>query len=492
MVKARARMRAGVRRLLMVGPTGCGKTVKAAYMQAGAVKKGFYTWFVVHRIEIVLRTSETFDAFGIDHGIVADGFPFQPDKLVQVCSIDTLVNLMAKLPAPHGIVFDEAHHTVAGNHSRVADAYPNAWHIGLTATPERLDGTGLAAYYDEMLLGPTTGGLMKAGWLSPYRYFAPGDPDLVGGRDGFNRASVADAMGNVKLIGDAVEHWGRDACGMRTIGFEMSRRASLATVDAFRTSGIEAAHIDGTMHRDLRRELFARFRAGDLTYLSQVAIAGEGVDIPGAECALLRYKTNSLTKFLQDCGRVFRPLFSDGFDPNHATDAERLASIGAGPKPYAVILDMGGNAFDLGMPCDDRVWSLQGAKERRALEGKAKSDAIPIRHCPMCFQIASSALRVCPGCGYEHQTTWTPPAWKEGQLFELERLGKSDKEAEKEALRKREKDEERAAKTLGALIELARARNKATPGRYKDAGKWASFKIGLRQQARRGGFKKRA
>jgi superfamily II DNA or RNA helicase len=149
-------------------------------------------------------------------------------------------------------------------------------------------------------------------------------PTWWAGATGFNRASVADAMGNVKLIGDAVEHWGRDAYGMRTIGFEMSRRASLATVDAFRASGVEAAHIDGTMHRDLRRELFARFRAGDLTYLSQVAIAGEGVDIPGAECALLRYKTNSLTKFLQDCGRVFRPLFSDGFDPNHATDAERV------------------------------------------------------------------------------------------------------------------------------------------------------------------------
>jgi DNA repair protein RadD len=491
--KARERMKAGVRRLLMVGPTGCGKTVKAAYMQGGAARKGFITWFVVHRIEIILRTSETFDAFNIDHGIVADGFPLEPDKMVQICSVDTLVNMLAKLPHPHGIVFDEAHHIVAGSHSLIADSSPHAWHIGLTATPERLDGSGLGGHFDEMLLGPTPGGLMKRGYLSPYRYFAPGDPDLVGGREGLNRRNVAEVMGNAKLIGDAVDHWGAHAFGKRTIGFEMSRKASLATVDAFRTSGVEAAHIDGSMNKDLRRELFARFREGDLTYLSQVAIAGEGVDIPGAECALLKYKTNSLTKWLQDCGRVFRPLYEDGFDNDTATDAERVASIAAGPKPFACILDMGGNAFDFGMPCDDRVWSLQGAKERTKLEReKAANDAIPIRQCPECFRISPSNLRACPGCDYEHSTVWTPPAWKDGQLFELGRLGKSDAEAEKENLRKREKDEERAAKTLGALIDLARARNKATPGRYKDPGKWAQLKVSLRQQARRGGFKRRA
>jgi DNA repair protein RadD len=488
--KARERMRAGVRRLLMVGPTGCGKTVKAAYMQGGATRKGYVTWFVVHRIEIILRTSETFDAFGIDHGIVADGFPLEPDKLVQICSVDTLVNMLGKLPPPDGIVFDEAHHIVAGSHAAVAGAAPNAWHIGLTATPERLDGDGLAPFFDEMLLGPTPRNLMDRGFLSPYRYFAPGEADLAGGREGFNRRNLAEIMGNAKIIGEAVDHWGLHASGLRTIGFEMNRKASLATVDAFRTSGIEAAHVDGTMARDKRRALFKAFREGQIQYLSQVAIAGEGVDIPGAECALLRYKTNSLTKFLQDVGRVFRPLYADGFDQDDASDADRLAAIAAGPKPFAVILDMGGNAFDFGMPCDDRIWSLQGARERKKREGS--NDAIPIRTCPMCYRVTSSAIRVCPGCEYEHKTVWTPPAWAKGDLFELERQGASDKELAKQKKRETEKAEERAAKSLGALLELARARNKLEPGRYSDPGKWAQMKIGFRQQARRGGFRKRA
>jgi DNA repair protein RadD len=485
--QARERMRAGVRRLLMVGPTGCGKTVKAAYMQGGAVRKGFYTWFVVHRIEIVLRTSETFSDFGIDHGIVADGFPLEPDKMVQICSVDTLVNKLHLLPEPHGIVFDEAHHIVAGSHSRVADAAPDAWHIGLTATPERLDGAGLAEFFDEMLLGPGPRDLIGRGFLSPYRYFAPGEADLVGGREGFNRRNIAEIMGNAKLIGDAVEHWGRHAEGMRTIGFEMNRRASVATVDAFRSSGIEAWHIDGTMHRDQRRELFAAFRSGEITYLSQVAIAGEGVDIPGAECALLRYKTNSLTKYLQDVGRVFRPLYADGFDQNDASDAERVASIAAGPKPFAIVLDMGGNAFDFGMPCDPRTWSLKGAKDRTKLEAaRAANDAIPIRTCPECFRVTPSSVKVCPGCEYEHSTVWTPPAWAAGNLFELAREGVSDKEAEKARQAIIRKEEERAAKTLGALLELGRKRG------YPNPLGWAQMKISLRQQAKRGGFKRRA
>jgi DNA repair protein RadD len=487
--RARERMRAGVKRLLMVGPTGCGKTVKAAFMQAGATKKGYVSWFVVHRREIAIRTAETFDAFGIDYGMVADGFPLQPDKLVQICMVDTLVNRLGKLPPPDGIVFDEAHHIVAGSHAAVAAANPDAWHIGLTATPERLDGAGLAPYFDEMIPGPQTGHLMKRGFLSPYRYYAPGAADLVGGREGFNRSNIADIMGNAKLIGDAVDEWGKHAEGMRTIGFEMNRKSSEATVLAFRAAGIEAHHIDSLMHRDKRRDLFKAFREGEITYLSQVAIAGEGVDIPGAECALLRYKSNSLTKFLQDVGRVFRPLYEDGFDQDNASDADRVAAIAAGPKPFAVILDMGGNAFDFGMPDDDRTWSLQGAKERRKLQ--AANDAIPIRQCPMCFAYTPSSLRACH-CGFEHKTVWTPPAWAKGELFELERQGTSDKEFARIKLREEEKAQERAAKTLGALIDLARARNRVTPDRYKDPGKWAQMKIGLRQQARRGGFKKRA
>lgn len=482
--RARESLRRRIRRILLVAATGAGKTVIAAFILGRAAERGLTGWFVVHRIEIILRTAETFRELGIDFGIVADGFPLEPDKPVQICSVDTLVNKLHLLPTPAGIVFDEAHHIVAGNHSVVAGSAPDAWHILITATPERLDGAGLAPFADEMIVGPQSGQLMKRGFLSPYRYFAPGKPDMLG----LNMSQLAEAMGGAKLIGDAVDHWHRDAFGLRTIGFEMNRAASQASVAAFRAAGVEAWHVDGSMHRDQRRELFTAFRTGEITYLSQVAIAGEGVDIPGAECALLRYKTNSLTKWMQDVGRVFRPLYSPGFDAGAATDDERRASIAAGPKPSAVILDMGGNAFDFGMPCDERQWSLLGAKERRATE--RVRDTIPIRQCPECFRVSPSTIKVCPGCGHEHATVFVAPGAAAGSLFELGALGRDQRKAvaaaEKEAIRKREKDEERNA-SMATLMRLARERNAVQPGRYKDPKKWALMKVSLREQYRGGG-----
>lgn len=481
--KARVGLRRRVRRQLLVAATGAGKTVIAAFIQGRAAERNNITWFVVHRIEIILRTAETFGDVGIDFGFVADGFPLQPEKRVQICSVDTLVNKLDLLPHPDGIVFDEAHHIVAGNHSVIAASAPNAWHILITATPERLDGQGLADFADEMIVGPGPGELIRRGFLSPYRYFAPGKQDLLGK---VNLRELAEQMGTAKLVGDAVEHWHRDAEGLRTIGFEMNRKASQASVEAFRSEGVEAWHVDGTMRREQRAELFRAFRAGEITYLSQVAIAGEGVDIPGAECALLRYKTNSLTKFLQDCGRVFRPVYPDGFDAGAANDDERVAAIAVGPKPSAVILDMGGNAFDFGMPCDERKWSLQGAKERRKSE--RISDALPIHTCPECYQITPSVMRACP-CGHLFSVEERSAAWAAGQLFDITGSvsdARAAKAAEHEAKRKREKDEERGA-TLGELMRLAHERNAVEPGRYKDARKWAAMRIALRQKMKGGG-----
>jgi DNA repair protein RadD len=70
--------------------------------------------------------------------------------------------------------------------------------VGLTATPERLDGRGLKDHFDELVVGPSVKRLIADGWLSPYRYFAPGEPDLAGvkvlGGD-FNRGDIARVMG---------------------------------------------------------------------------------------------------------------------------------------------------------------------------------------------------------------------------------------------------------------------------------------------------------
>jgi superfamily II DNA or RNA helicase len=465
----REKLRAGTKRALMVAPTGAGKTVMAAFMQGGAARRGLVTWFVVHRIEILLKTAETFRAVGIDFGIVADGYPIEPGKRVQLCMVQTLVGRLHLLPHPDGIVFDEAHHIVAGYHSTIANDNPNAWQVGVTATPERLDGRGLAPFFDAMVTGPTTADLIRRGFLSPYRYYAPGKPDLAQDGGGLNRRNAAEVMGSAKLIGEAVDSWGERAEGLRTINFELSRRASLDTVEAFRTSGVSAIHVDGDMHPDARREAFAAFAAGEYKVMSNVAIAGEGVDIPGIDCVMLRDPTASLTKFLQEVGRGLRVVYGDGFDLDD--EAERVAAIAAGPKAHAIVLDHAGNVFTHGMPCDERTWSLQGAKDRRRMQ--AANDAIPIRQCPKCFFVAPSTVRVCAGCGYEHETVYRPPEYADGELFEVKR-GKADREAEKARLAAIRKAEERACKTPEDWVRLGAQRGHK-PG-------WALHQMKIRHE----------
>ncbi|HEX8418978.1 MAG TPA: DEAD/DEAH box helicase [Sphingomonas sp.] len=466
---ARANLRAGVRRQLLVGPTGCGKTVVAAFIHGGAAQRGLTTWFCVHRREIIDQTADTFANVGIDFGLVVAGEPMRPDARVQLCSVQTLANRMDQLPKPRGIVWDECHHIVSATHAGIADANPDAWQIGVTATPLRLDGKGLRPFFDRIVVGPTTGELIRRGFLAPYRYFAPGQPDLVGVRAShgdFNRGDLEKLMDEPKLIGEAVATYRDLADGKRAIIFETSVATSQSVTAAFTAAGIPALHVDGAMDKRDRKAAFAAFREGRIRVLSNVELAGEGVDIPAIEAVILRRPTQSLSLYLQQVGRGLR-LFEG--------------------KSEAIIIDHAGNAFRHGLPDDPREWTLDG-KEKRA-GPKVGSDAVPIHQCPTCYRITGSIVRTCPGCGYEFTIEARSVAWAEGQLFELNRLGVAEREAEHKRTRDREKAEERGA-SLGELMELARARNAVTPGRYKDARKWALMKLQLREQWKSGGRKR--
>jgi DNA repair protein RadD len=469
---AREHLRRGIKRLMVQLATGGGKTVIAAFIINGVRSRGLRVWFVVHRKELLKQTSRTFEEVGIPHGFVASGWPMNAFEKVLLCGVDTLRLRLATLPPPDVIVWDEAHHSVAQTWADIHAACPNAIHIGLSATPCDLAGRALGAYFDAMVCGPSTAKLIQMGYLSPYTYFAPGEPDLVGvkkvGPD-FNRGDLSAIIDQPKLIGDVVEQYLEKAPGEQGIVFGVTREHSRHLADAFNGNGIPAAHVDGTMTQKERERFDHAFRAGDVRIGCNVDLFGEGYDVPHIGYVGLARSTTSLRLHRQQCGRVLR-IFPG--------------------KEQGIICDHAGNALrGLGLPDDDVIWSLEG--RQKSVGGQGPSDAIPIHQCPMCYQITRSAQVICP-CGHLFHVEQRSPAFQAGNLFELQRLGVSAKEAAHHAKREREKAEERAAKSLGALLELARARNKLEPGRYSDPGKWAQMKIGFRQQARRGGFRKRA
>jgi superfamily II DNA or RNA helicase len=136
---------------------------------------------------------------------------------VLVASVQTLARRLGdpRYPAPDLIVVDEAHHSVAGQWAAILAAYPNAHVLGVTATPERLDGKGLGAEaggpFDAMVEGPSVADLVAGGSLVPSRVFAPKTgPDLSRVRTvagDFDTGALAEVMGDRALVGDAVEHY---------------------------------------------------------------------------------------------------------------------------------------------------------------------------------------------------------------------------------------------------------------------------------------------
>jgi superfamily II DNA or RNA helicase len=143
----------GVRRIIIVAPTGSGKTLKAAAIIKAAVAEHKNMLVLAHRREIIAQTSGKLHAHGIAHGIIQAGFKPRPFEAVQVASIQTLYARAIRsdrmeLPPADLLVIDECHHCPAQTYQKIIDAYPNAILLGLTATPCRGDARGLGGIFD--------------------------------------------------------------------------------------------------------------------------------------------------------------------------------------------------------------------------------------------------------------------------------------------------------------------------------------------------------
>ena len=373
--QSRAILREGCRRLLLQCPTGAGKTVLVAHLLAAAAAKGKRAWFCVHRKELLEQAVQTFvEAADIHTGIIAAGQPSDTSAPVQVCSVPSLKRRLASLQPPDLLVWDECHHVPSKTWAHIAASVPNAHQLGLTATPQRLDGKGLADHFDRLLLGPTVSDLIAQGYLSPYRLYAPGTVSTAGmhhvGGD-FNRAEVSTAMNGSTVVGDAVATYQKDAHGGRAIVFVWSLDASRKLAAAFCGAGIAAAHVDGETPTDERKRAMTAFRAGELRVLCNVDLFGEGLDVPAVDAVFLLRPTDSLGLYLQQCGRGLRP---------------------APGKAAVRIFDHVGNWTRHGLPDETREWSLAG---------RPKGDKAPAagRRCPQCFAVSPAGSQVCIECG---------------------------------------------------------------------------------------------
>jgi DNA repair protein RadD len=437
----RAAIRGGHRNVLAVLPTGGGKTVIASALADATSKRGQGIIFVCHRDFLVHQTALTFTKAGLDFGFVTAKQKMQ-DRPILIASIDTLKNRLDQLDVPQVMVWDEAHHLRAAGWMKVHAWTGDNINIGLTATPERLDGKGLNPPFTTMVLGPDTAQLMEWGMLSQFRAFAPTSPDMsdvrtVAGE--YSQSDLEKAIRESVIMGDVVGTYQDKATGRRAVYFCPSIAYSKDLAAAFRAAGIPALHIDGDTPSKDRIAAAVDFADGRLDVLTNCALFGEGYDLAAQagrdvtiDCVGLVRPTQSLTLHRQQIGRGLRP------------------------KDYpCIILDHAGNIEKHGLPNDHIEWSLDGRpKEARKAESKM---------CKQCFCINPVTEKVCIDCGQPLTEKRGP---REIEVDEGVALQEIDYDAHK-AKRERMRQEEEACASYLDYAALAEQRG------YKKA--WAGM-----------------
>lgn len=454
-----AAFRRGKRAPVYVAPTGTGKTVLFCAIASSATARGRRVWIVVHRQELLAQTSRALEGLGIEHGLVAPGHTPNPSLAVQVAMVRTLRSRLRKgvMSEPVDlIIFDEGHHAVAGEWRGIQELRPSARILGCTATPERLDGKSLGDVYDEIVLGPSTGEAMADGWLCRARVFAP--PSLVDlesiarrGDGEFNADSAAAAMDKPTITGDAVDHYRRVCGGQPAIAFCASVAHAEHVAEQFRAGGFRAESIDGTLSDGVRRQRIADLASGRIHVLTSCDIISEGTDIPVVTCAILLRPTQSLSLYLQQVGRVLRPVWPARCD--QSTREARLAAIAASVKPFAVVLDHVGN-IKHGLPEEPRQWSLEPKPRASRRGANAEGPALRMSTCPSCYRTHPPGPS-CPSCGHRYEVELRKPVEVGGALSEVTQ----EQAAALRALRReQERREVGRAQTLPELEAIARAR----------------------------------
>lgn len=224
--KIRASFRNGCRNVLFQLPTGGGKTVVFCYITENAAKKSNRVLILVHRQELIRQTSTSLSDIGVPHGIIAPGFTPTWD-MVQVASVQTLVRRLHKIHPPQLIISDECHHANAGTWRKIFEHFNKARILGVTATPCRLDGSGLGrasgGFFDDMVKGPSVAELIDRGFLARPRIYAPPiGADLANLRKKYGEfvgADVVAAIDKPVITGSAVEHYRKLASGVPAIAF---------------------------------------------------------------------------------------------------------------------------------------------------------------------------------------------------------------------------------------------------------------------------------
>jgi len=315
------------RKNLVVAATGTGKTIISAfdYKNFKKINPEAKLLFITHRKEILHQSIATYRAILKDNNfgeLWVDGY--KPSNYSAVfASVQSLYRKIEEMHLSKDyydfIVIDEVHHITASSYRPVLNVFDPKILLGLTATPERMDGANILEDFCNVIAAEIRlPEALNRKLLTPFQYFGITDnvdlSDLQWKSGKYVPAELTKVYTandlRVSSIINNLEKYLQDKNNTRALGFCVTQEHAKYMAEKFTLAGLKANYIvSGSPNRE---EIRQQFQQKQINYLFVVDIFNEGVDIPEIDAVLFLRPTESLTVFLQQLGRGLR--LSEGKD----------------------------------------------------------------------------------------------------------------------------------------------------------------------------------
>ncbi|MCI9190521.1 MAG: DEAD/DEAH box helicase [Lachnospiraceae bacterium] len=302
----------GIKRTLLVLPTGCGKTIVFAKVTEDCVRSGDRVLILAHRGELLGQAA--------DKIYRATGLGCATEKAEQTClgswfrvTVGSVQSLMrekrlGQFPADYfgTIIIDEAHHCLSDSYQRVLEHFGDAKVLGVTATPDRGDMRSLGEFFESLAYEYTLPKAIRSGYLSPIKALTiPLRMDLagVGVQAGdFKAGDIGTALDPYlyQIASEMAEH----CRGRKTVVFLPLVKTSQKFRDILNGKGFQAAEVNGESTD--RAEILEAFDRGDYDVLCNSMLLTEGWDCPSVDCIVVLRPTKVRSLYSQMVGRGTR------------------------------------------------------------------------------------------------------------------------------------------------------------------------------------------
>lgn len=315
----------GNKKGLIVAATGTGKTYLAAMDILRLKPKSFL--FIAHREELINNAFNVFSKIlpyeAEEYGFLT-GSEKNFDKKFMFSTIQSLYKNTEKFSKTFFdyIIIDEFHHSKADTYEAVLNYFESGFLLGLTATPERMDGKNILELCDYNLIGEMSlREALEYDLLSPFHYFGITDEtvdyELIpfdnGNYDNSILGEKLSILKRVDFIDNKIKNIGFDGEKLKAIAFCVNIKHAKFMEEELRNKGYKTASIIAHDNQNKRKQLISDFQQGTIEILCVVDIFNEGIDIPNVNLLLFLRPTMSSTVFIQQLGRGLRKIKGKDF-----------------------------------------------------------------------------------------------------------------------------------------------------------------------------------